>query len=45
MDGLVCYELPEDHHDPYHKGKHCYFKRGLIDYMDHDNCPMTLKRF
>ena len=25
--------------------KHCYFERSLIDYMDHDNCPMTLKRF
>ena len=21
------------------------FERSLIDYMDHDNCPMTLKRF
>ena len=25
--------------------KHCYFERSLTDYMDHDNCPMTLKRF
>ena len=25
--------------------KHCYFERSLIGYMDHDNCPMTLKRF
>ena len=25
--------------------KHCYFERSLIDYMDPDNCPMTLKHF
>ena len=25
--------------------KHCYFERSLIDYMDHDNCPITLKCF
>ena len=22
--------------------KHCYFERSLFDYMDHDNCPLTL---